>query len=82
MWQQFFVQELQKDYFAPLIKEILKEYEENIVYPPKSQLWLCVGFINYYITIIYVCTLLGVYIEVYINDEKITRNLGKILQTG
>ena len=39
MWQQFFVQELQKDYFAPLIKEILKEYEENIVYPPKSQLW-------------------------------------------
>lgn len=39
MWQKLFAQESQKDYFALLIKEILKEYKENTVYPPKSQLW-------------------------------------------
>lgn len=38
-WQDFFSLELQKEYFLSLIKTLLEEYTQNVVYPPKNQLW-------------------------------------------
>lgn len=38
-WQEFFTQELQKPYFSALLHQVLQEYEEYTVYPPKDQLW-------------------------------------------
>ncbi len=39
IWQEFFIQELQKPYFPTLLRQVLQEYKEYTVYPPKNQLW-------------------------------------------
>lgn len=40
-WETFFIQERKQEYFQNLMKFLDKEYEEQVVYPPRDNLFTC-----------------------------------------